>query len=146
MSEEKKPCSHCGGNHLRFERWIHDDNEYRSFKIFYRVFCETCLYAPNNWEDTPEKAIQYWNTRPIEDALRARAEAAKADAEHLAEVMRQVRIENHRECEDGWYSCTKHEGYFGEGDRTECDCGKDENNAVIDAALAAHDAAKDSEK
>jgi hypothetical protein len=62
-----------------------------------------------------------------------------ADNKQLAEALRQVRIENHRECEDGWYSCQKHEGYFGEEDRTECDCGKDENNAVIDAALAAHE-------
>lgn len=33
---------------------------------------------------TAEEALEVWNTRPIEDALRAELEAWKADAERLA--------------------------------------------------------------
>lgn len=37
----------------------------------------------------------------------------------------------HRECEDGWYSCPKSESYLRDDDRP-CDCGK----VVADALVA----------
>lgn len=40
---------------------------------------------------TAEEALEVWNTRPIEDALRAELEAWKADAERLADVLRTYR-------------------------------------------------------
>ncbi len=42
----------------------------------------------------------------------------------------------HRYCEDPWYSCPKAEdGCADEREGTECNCGADEWNAQIDAAL-----------
>ncbi len=42
----------------------------------------------------------------------------------------------HYYCEDTWYSCPKHrEGCANDNAGTECDCGADEANATIDAAL-----------
>ena len=92
MNEELKPCPHCGGTQLRFERWISDDTKYHSFKTLYRVLCATCLYAPDNWEETAEKVIQHWNTRPIEAALLTRAESAEAELATLREQTRWILV------------------------------------------------------
>lgn len=43
----------------------------------------------------------------------------------------------HHECEDRWYSCPKADGGCADDRRgPECDCGADEWNAKVDAALA----------
>lgn len=43
----------------------------------------------------------------------------------------------HRYCEDSWYSCPKAaEGCANPGAGKACDCGADEHNAAIDAALS----------
>jgi hypothetical protein len=42
----------------------------------------------------------------------------------------------HYRCDDSWYSCPKdEEGCSNEEEGTECNCGADEFNAIIDAAL-----------
>ncbi len=43
---------------------------------------------------------------------------------------------NHYECEDSWYSCPKSEAGCADEYQKECNCGADERNAKIDAALA----------
>ncbi len=78
MSDNRKPCQKCASDHLQFERWI--DEEY---KTRYRVLCSACTYTPDHWEEDAEKAVVYWNTRPLEDAANARAEKAEAEASDL---------------------------------------------------------------
>jgi len=73
---------------LQFERWI--DEEY---KTRYRVLCSACTYTPDHWEEDAEKAVVYWNTRPLEDAANARAEKAEAEA---AELRVKLAEETHR--------------------------------------------------
>jgi hypothetical protein len=41
----------------------------------------------------------------------------------------------HTICEDGFYSCPKAEGYFGNEDSDYCDCGADATNNLIEATL-----------
>lgn len=108
---ELKPCPHCnvvpeiiGGG------------------VF--AFCH--CYA-EEYEDGPFD-INIWNTRPIEDALRA--ENAK-----LRAALESLRQNGHYECDDTWYSCPKHPEYCGDDDRNHCNCGTDATNAIIDAAL-----------
>ena len=44
--------------------------------------------------------------------------------------------QTHHYCEDTWYSCPKHEeGCANEAEGDECNCGAEEVNAVIDAAI-----------
>ena len=44
--------------------------------------------------------------------------------------------QTHYYCEDTWYSCPKHEeGCANEAEGNDCNCGADEANAVIDAAI-----------
>jgi hypothetical protein len=67
MTEERKPCPFCGGNRIQFERWVDLDGRV----VRYRLYCVACLCAPDIWKETAAEAIVLWNTRPIEDALRA---------------------------------------------------------------------------
>ena len=55
----------------------------------------------------------------------------------MREAIEKLRVHGHYECEDCWYSCPKSDGYCREGDvYMECTCGADEQNAIIDAAIA----------
>jgi hypothetical protein len=61
----------------------------------------------------------------------------------MIEVLKQAleALENnrqtHRYCEDTWYSCPKHEdGCANDSEGNECNCGADEANIKIDAAIA----------
>lgn len=53
----------------------------------------------------------------------------------LIEILQSFRVESHQECEDGFYSCPAHPGYFGNDDSGECDCGMEENNLLVDEAM-----------
>ena len=75
--DKTKPCLRCGSDQSSFERWV-DDGIVR-----YRLLCRECLYAPDNWEEIPEKAVEYWNTRSEEDRLRAERDALKNDLKQL---------------------------------------------------------------
>lgn len=63
MSDNLKPCPFCGGpaSAFRLHSWTVPS-----------VRCQNSC--------TDETDIEEWNTRPVEDALRARAEAAEARA------------------------------------------------------------------
>jgi Lar family restriction alleviation protein len=67
MSEERKPCPFCGGNRIQFERLVDLDGRV----VRYRLYCVACQCSPDIWKETADDAIAFWNTRPIEDALRA---------------------------------------------------------------------------
>jgi hypothetical protein len=74
MNEELKPCPHCGNEAKLVERaggWTVD------CKAANPWFCITNNISPCNCDGgtvlcaTRELAVSYWNTRPIEDQLRA---------------------------------------------------------------------------
>ncbi len=78
MSEELKPCPWCNGEAYAFP--VLDRNgEHDGFS----VLCFGCDASIETYA-SKEKAIFAWNTRPIEDALRAKVaylESALNDAE-----------------------------------------------------------------
>ena len=69
------PCPFCGSDELTMHRGIHlyDDHE---------IICNKCSASGGNfdehqyeeWEKNKLEAITAWNTRPIEDELRAELE------------------------------------------------------------------------
>lgn len=82
MNEELKPCPFCGGE-------AHIGAGYGS-AFDGTVYFAECMMAkcPAQPEldcfDTVEKAAEVWNTRPVEDALRARI----ADLEEALKIVR----------------------------------------------------------
>jgi hypothetical protein len=62
MSEELKACSHCGANAELVTK-------YKDFAYFVECTRESCLVSAH--ADTEDEAIRIWNTRPVEDQLRA---------------------------------------------------------------------------
>ena len=55
----------------------------------------------------------------------------------INELLEQLR-RSHYACEDCFYSCPKAEDdYCGDSERTECKCGADKYNAILDDCLAA---------
>ena len=65
MSEKLKQCPFCGGTKICTEKSINLN------------YCDNC---------SAESNVEHWNTRPIEDALQARAEKAEAMVERLIEL------------------------------------------------------------
>ncbi len=61
------------------------DNGYESFGTYrpWEGWKISCLCGTTLFHPEKEEAIKRWNTRPIEDALRARLEAAEAYIEAL---------------------------------------------------------------
>lgn len=57
------------------------------------------------------------------------------DRLRLIKILKSLRRESHYECEDGFYSCPAHPGYFGNDDSGICDCGMVEDNILISEAL-----------
>lgn len=72
---ELKPCPFCGGEATLTK------NEKSS--IFY-VFCKECLrYGVG--DEISKKAVEYWNARPIEDALRAKNKRLREVLERISD-------------------------------------------------------------
>ena len=87
MSEEMKPCPHCGSDDIDVTYTYVDDG------LDYYAECTDC-YCRGAWEPTAAKARAAWDSRPIEDALQARIDALKAsgiEALRRAEVAEQER-------------------------------------------------------
>jgi hypothetical protein len=76
MSEELKPCPFCGQTHTNTIRITpvkrDDDGNEIQGDPYYAVRLD-CLHPHYKWEIP----LTMWNTRPIEDELRARAEHAE---------------------------------------------------------------------
>ena len=71
MSEaELKPCPFCGRSGAILDEPLNEDE--------YGCFCNALCGAIGPCDEDGEKAVEFWNTRPIEDALLKRAEAAEA--------------------------------------------------------------------
>ena len=83
---ELKPCPLCG-----------EESAVGYSTGFKRVRCNSCFCGTEPSIEGPEKAISRWNTRPIEDSLRAEAQerdrkiAAQAEEiERLREVLGEI--------------------------------------------------------
>ena len=62
-------------------------------------------------------------------------ERLQARVTELEAALESLRIHHHDDCEDPWYSCSKHPDYIGNDNSGICTCGMDRQNAIIDAAL-----------
>lgn len=80
MSEELKPCPFCGANDPYHE--ISED------EIHVWVACGNCFATSSRIHTKHNTAPDFaWNTRPIEDALRAELDAWKAAHKRLFDEM-----------------------------------------------------------
>jgi Lar family restriction alleviation protein len=64
---ELKPCPFCGTKPHPITADLHTRPCF-----YYECENKTCHAAEKGWHDTEQEAIDAWNTRPIEDALRSR--------------------------------------------------------------------------
>lgn len=76
MSNEPKPCAHCGGDHV-VEEWVERDNRWRRW----RVMCDRCGMS-TDWHGTREFALGVWNNRPNETAIDTDGLTAERDHFH----------------------------------------------------------------
>ena len=80
---ELKPCPFCGGNAYECD-YTHPNGG-----DWYFVKCDVCDAKSDEYH-TQEVANNKWNTRPIEDALRAEVEQLKADNSRMREVLDEI--------------------------------------------------------
>lgn len=86
-----KPCPFCGGEVQLCN--IDGDRSYE-FSYYYEIVCRHCglsnksIYA--NRDRVENAAIEHWNTRPIDDALRKKISQLQADNRSLVEQMNQM--------------------------------------------------------
>ena len=79
------------------------------------------------------------------DSEQAFALAVMLDLRDARDLLRRAREaltklrRSHMTCEDCWYSCPKSGECCNDGAGDKCDCGADEDNAIIDGLLAALD-------
>lgn len=128
-SDEKKellPCPFCGAKHVR----PHEKRagNHTSADKHYSIRCGVCTFnGPRGL--SAEQAVEAWNRRTPPQSQ------GGADAVTVPrETMERLRLTHHN-CEDSWYSCPKHEDGCADERQTECNCGADSHNAIIDAAL-----------
>ena len=86
MSEELKPCPFCRA--LEPQKIMFCDDLYG---WIYRVQCVNCKAMVESLADM-EKAIQQWNTRPAEEALKAEVERLKDRLERFRNVLHDVAV------------------------------------------------------
>lgn len=82
---ELKPCPFCGGEAKEQNIIIVGHG------LCKMVFCEKCYIDFKN-----PTAIDHWNTRPAEDALKAENEKLKSDLEIQKNLTKQMCFENNR--------------------------------------------------
>ena len=68
--QEIKPCPYCGSTDIK----LHDE-------ITHAVWCQECFAEMPSIDI--ESAVELWNTRPIEDELRARIAELEAENDQL---------------------------------------------------------------
>ncbi len=66
--------------------------------------------------------------------LKSSSEKSNVRVMRLETALKALRSEKHRVCEDCYYSCPKSDDYCGE--ESDCDCGTDRQNKIIDDALS----------
>lgn len=107
MNDELKPCPFCGNNVAR--------------NAWGNLHCLNCNYT---YYITYERHDDWWNTRPIEDALRSELAQARARIAQLEAERRWISVEERlpeagdtcyvmRHCPDGWdYQIASYKKYF----------------------------------
>ena len=75
---EIKPCPFCGSTDIK----LHDE-------ISHAVWCQECFAEMPSIDI--ESAVELWNTRPIEDELRARIAELEAESDQLTARLCQER-------------------------------------------------------
>ena len=75
---EMKPCPFCGSTDIK----LHDE-------ITHAVWCQECFAEMPSIDI--ESAVELWNTRPIEDELRARIAELEAESDQLTARLCQER-------------------------------------------------------
>ena len=72
MFDEPKPCPFCGGKNPIIVRDVQYPDTPNA-RTWYAIECNICD-ATGDWDLGESGAIAKWNTRPVEDALRAENE------------------------------------------------------------------------
>ena len=80
-----KPCPFCGKDPNQTTAELGDRPCF-----YYECENPKCHAAEMGWHDTEQEAIDAWNTRPIEDALRKEIAQLQADNRSLVEQMNQM--------------------------------------------------------
>ena len=100
MSEELKLrcCPFCGGDAgIHASTGSHSHEPDSETFVWYYARCDACGEVTGQFNftcDTPEKAAAIWNTRPIEDALRAENVTLQSTINEGIEVCHNVTAEN----------------------------------------------------
>ena len=63
-------------------------------------------------------------------------------ADQMANFLRDLLTHRHDECEDGFYSCTQAENYFGPDKGRDCTCGKKERDEHISNLILRYEQSK----
>lgn len=84
-------------------------------------------WVPNRQSDTEPRLVT---------VDRAEIAAFRAENARLREALEKLRRRHVIDYNDSWYSCPKSGDCDREGHNGECDCGADDYNTIIDAALA----------
>jgi len=84
-----KPCPFCGKEPNQTSTELGDRPCF-----YYECENPKCCAAEMGWHDTEQEAIDAWNTRPIEDALRKEISQLQADNRSLVEQMNQQSSED----------------------------------------------------
>ena len=87
-----KPCPFCGKEPNQMTAELGDRPCF-----YYECENPKCQAAEMGWHDTEQEAIDAWNTRPIEDALRKEIAQLQADNRSLVEQMNQMALKQNQE-------------------------------------------------
>jgi hypothetical protein len=83
MSDELKPCPFCGRKAKRFAGIaIPPEDRY--------AHCSEGLTIKHPCQNNSIMTVEQWNTRPLEDALRASLAASQDEVENLKEYIKRV--------------------------------------------------------
>ena len=77
MFDDPKPCPFCGGKAPIIVKDVQYPNTPNA-RTWYAIECNACD-AIGDWDLGESGAIEKWNTRPIEDALRTENERLRAE-------------------------------------------------------------------
>ena len=91
---ELKPCQRCK-EALRLSVQTNHEFYGPDESLYFFVLCSACGHSSYS-EYTREEAIKDWNTRPIEDALRAENEQLKVRVTELSNALLVEKADNAR--------------------------------------------------
>jgi hypothetical protein len=106
-------------------------------KVARAIFHAVAPYG-KPWEEAADISRSSWIT-VAQAALAAVREGHVVVPRALLESLRRP----HLVCDDSWYSCPASGDCSNESASTECACGADRTNKIIDEALTQHDGEKD---